>query len=176
MVHRVCVWFQARVGLAHALQSSRHDCSLLREQLEEDREAKAELQRALSNANTQAVQWRTKYETEAVMRIEELEEAKYGPERRLCGTADRSLLCFLCFLTLKNEGPHTNGSYGRLPPAAAACLSERARTVAAVVASVTIAAESNLGEKSTVLNSAVSSAYVDSPPDHNTRGIYFHLG
>eukprot|EP00066_Takifugu_rubripes_P028957 XP_011618223.1 PREDICTED: myosin-7B [Takifugu rubripes] len=67
---------KARVSLAHALQSSRHDCSLLREQLEEEQEAKAELQRALSNANTQVVQWRTKYETEAVLRIEELEDAK----------------------------------------------------------------------------------------------------
>lgn len=73
---QVCVWFQARVSLAHALQSSRHDCSLLREHLEEEQEAKAELQRALSNANTQVVQWRTKYETEAVLRIEELEDAK----------------------------------------------------------------------------------------------------
>lgn len=76
------MWFQARVGLAHALQSSRHDGSLLREQLEDEREARAELQRALSNANTQVVQWRTKYETEAVLRIEELEDAKYVSERR----------------------------------------------------------------------------------------------
>lgn len=74
--HQVSVCFQSRVSLAHGLQASRHDCSLLREQLEEEQEAKAELQRALSNANTQVVQWRTKYETEAVLRIEELEDAK----------------------------------------------------------------------------------------------------
>ncbi|XP_030588782.1 myosin-7B-like [Archocentrus centrarchus] len=67
---------QARVALAHAVQASRHDCSLLREQLEEEQEAKAELQRALSTANSQVVQWRAKYETDAVLRIEELEEAK----------------------------------------------------------------------------------------------------
>ncbi|XP_071314822.1 myosin-7B-like [Trachinotus anak] len=67
---------KARVALAHAVQASRHDCSLLREQLEEEQEAKAELQRALSNANSQVVQWRAKYETEAVLRIEELEDAK----------------------------------------------------------------------------------------------------
>ncbi|XP_029010914.1 myosin-7B-like [Betta splendens] len=67
---------KARVALAHAVQASRHDCSLLREQLEEEQEAKAELQRALSQANSQVVQWRTKYETDAVLRIEELEEAK----------------------------------------------------------------------------------------------------
>uniref|UniRef100_A0A3P9DNQ6 Myosin-7B n=1 Tax=Maylandia zebra TaxID=106582 RepID=A0A3P9DNQ6_9CICH len=67
---------KARVALAHAVQASRHDCSLLREQLEEEQEAKAELQRALSTANSQVVQWKAKYETDAVLRIEELEEAK----------------------------------------------------------------------------------------------------
>lgn len=67
---------KARVGLAHAVQASRHDCSLLREQLEEEQEARAELQRALSKANSQVAQWRAKYETDAVLRIEELEEAK----------------------------------------------------------------------------------------------------
>uniref|UniRef100_A0A3Q4B8B5 Myosin, heavy chain 7B, cardiac muscle, beta a n=1 Tax=Mola mola TaxID=94237 RepID=A0A3Q4B8B5_MOLML len=67
---------KARVSLAHAVQASRHDYSLLREQLEDEQGAKAELQRALYNANSQVVQWRAKYETEAVLRIEELEEAK----------------------------------------------------------------------------------------------------
>ncbi|XP_070766011.1 myosin-7B-like [Enoplosus armatus] len=67
---------KARVALAHAVQASRHDCSLLTEQLEEEQEAKAELQRALSKANSQVVQWRAKYETDAVLRIEELEDAK----------------------------------------------------------------------------------------------------
>ncbi|KAM6924340.1 myosin-7-like [Xenentodon cancila] len=67
---------KARVALAHAVQASRHDCSLLKEQLEEEQEAKAELQRALSNVNSQAVEWRAKYETDAVLRIEELEDTK----------------------------------------------------------------------------------------------------
>lgn len=78
----VCGGFQARVGLARALQSSRHDCSLLREQLEDEREARAELQGALSTANAQALQWRTRYESEAALRIEELEDAKYVSGRR----------------------------------------------------------------------------------------------
>uniref|UniRef100_A0A3Q3BAL0 Myosin-7B-like n=1 Tax=Kryptolebias marmoratus TaxID=37003 RepID=A0A3Q3BAL0_KRYMA len=65
---------KARVALAHAVQASRHDCSLLREQLEEEQEAKAELQRALSKANNEVAQWRAKYETDAVLRIEELED------------------------------------------------------------------------------------------------------
>ncbi|XP_072305546.1 myosin-7B-like [Eucyclogobius newberryi] len=67
---------KARVALAHAVQSLRHDGSLLREQLEEEQEARTELQRAMSKANNQVAQWRTKYETDAVLRIEELEEAK----------------------------------------------------------------------------------------------------
>ena len=58
------------------MQSTRHDCDLLREQYEEELEAKAELQRALSKANVDVAQWRTKYETDAIQRTEELEEAK----------------------------------------------------------------------------------------------------
>ncbi|XP_041345954.1 myosin heavy chain, cardiac muscle isoform-like [Pyrgilauda ruficollis] len=68
---------QAKNALAHALQSARHDCDLLREQYEEEQEAKAELQRAMSKANSEVAQWRTKYETDAIQRTEELEEAKY---------------------------------------------------------------------------------------------------
>ena len=68
---------QAKNALAHALQSARHDCDLLREQYEEEQEGKAELQRALSKANSEVAQWRTKYETDAIQRTEELEEAKY---------------------------------------------------------------------------------------------------
>lgn len=66
--------------MAHALQSARHDCDLLREQFEEEQEAKAELQRAMSKANSEVAQWRTKYETDAIQRTEELEEAKYVGE------------------------------------------------------------------------------------------------
>lgn len=67
---------QAKSALAHALQSARHDCELLREQYEEEQEAKAELQRCLSKANGEVAQWRSRYETDAIRRTEELEEAK----------------------------------------------------------------------------------------------------
>ena len=67
---------QAKSALAHSFQSSRHDCELLREQYEEEQEAKAELHRCLSKANSDVAQWRTKYETDAIHRTEELEEAK----------------------------------------------------------------------------------------------------
>uniref|UniRef100_H2QC97 Myosin heavy chain 13 n=1 Tax=Pan troglodytes TaxID=9598 RepID=H2QC97_PANTR len=74
---------KAKNAMAHALQSSRHDCDLLREQYEEEQEAKAELQRALSKANSEVAQWRTKYETDAIQRTEELEEAKRKLAQRL---------------------------------------------------------------------------------------------
>lgn len=62
--------------MAHSLQSARHDCDLIREQFEEEQEAKAELQRSLSKANAEVALWRNKYETDAIQRTEELEEAK----------------------------------------------------------------------------------------------------
>ncbi|XP_057244937.1 myosin heavy chain, skeletal muscle-like, partial [Malurus melanocephalus] len=74
---------KAKNALAHALQSARHDGDLLREQYEEETEAKAELQRALSKANSEVAQWRTKYETDAIQRTEELEEAKKKLAQRL---------------------------------------------------------------------------------------------
>ena len=72
----VLILTQAKNALAHSVQSSRHDCDLLREQYEEEQEAKAELQRAMSKANSEVAQWRSKYETDAIQRTEELEEAK----------------------------------------------------------------------------------------------------
>ena len=67
---------QTRMSLAHAVQSACRDADLLREQLEEEQEARAEVQRALSRANADIASWRSKYETDAVGRMEELEEAK----------------------------------------------------------------------------------------------------
>ncbi|XP_076000474.1 myosin heavy chain, fast skeletal muscle-like [Genypterus blacodes] len=74
---------KAKNALAHAVQSARHDCDLLREQFEEEQEAKAELQRGMSKANGEVAQWRSKYETDAIQRTEELEEAKRKLAQRL---------------------------------------------------------------------------------------------
>ncbi|KAM5275971.1 LOW QUALITY PROTEIN: myosin-15 [Hipposideros larvatus] len=60
---------KSQSDLAQALQSARHDCDLLREQCEEEQEAKAELLRALSKGK------RMKYEN-AIQRTEDLEDAK----------------------------------------------------------------------------------------------------
>ena len=64
-------------SMTHALQAARHDLDLLRAQVEEEQEGKQELQRALSKANAEITSWRTKYESDAIQRMEELEEAKY---------------------------------------------------------------------------------------------------
>lgn len=77
LINYTFVSLQAKNALAHGVQSARHDCDLLREQFEEEQEAKAELQRAMSKANSEVAQWRNKYETDAIQRTEELEEAKY---------------------------------------------------------------------------------------------------
>ncbi|XP_064841761.1 myosin heavy chain, cardiac muscle isoform-like isoform X1 [Oncorhynchus masou masou] len=57
---------KAKNALAHGLQSTRHDCDLLREQYEEEQESKAELQCSMSKANSEVALWRTKYETDAI--------------------------------------------------------------------------------------------------------------
>ncbi|XP_031220572.1 myosin-15 [Mastomys coucha] len=67
---------RSQSALAHVLQSTKHDYDLLREQFEEEQEVKAELHRALSKGNKETVQWRTKYEHDAMQRTEDLEEAK----------------------------------------------------------------------------------------------------
>ncbi|XP_034749644.1 myosin-16-like [Etheostoma cragini] len=62
----------AVMGLANA----RHDLSLLKEQLEEESEGRGELQRLVSKLNADVTSWRSKYETDAIHRTEELEETK----------------------------------------------------------------------------------------------------
>ncbi|XP_040918611.1 myosin-16-like [Toxotes jaculatrix] len=59
-----------------ALANARHDLSLLKEQLEEESEARGELQRLVSKLNADVTSWRSKYETDAIHRTEELEETK----------------------------------------------------------------------------------------------------
>ena len=80
--------------MAHAVQGSRHDNDLLREQYEEEQEMKQELQRSLSKANAEVAQWRTKYETDAIQRTEELEEAKFV-ERIF----EQSIILFIKFVS-----------------------------------------------------------------------------
>merc|ERR1711941_183381 len=62
--------------LTRTKNSSAQSNEELKRALDEETKAKAELQRALSKANAEVAQWRTKYETDAIQRTEELEEAK----------------------------------------------------------------------------------------------------
>ena len=46
------------------------------ENVEEEQDSKAELQKQLVAAKSESAQWKSKYENEALQRIEELEDAK----------------------------------------------------------------------------------------------------
>jgi len=60
-----------------------HDIDGLREQLDEEGEAKADIQRQLAKATGEAQMWRGKYESEGVARAEELECARLKLAARL---------------------------------------------------------------------------------------------
>uniref|UniRef100_A0A6G1S6V3 Myosin heavy chain, muscle n=1 Tax=Aceria tosichella TaxID=561515 RepID=A0A6G1S6V3_9ACAR len=65
-----------RASILGKFRNLEHDLDNLKEQLEEEQEAKTDLQRQLSKANAEVQTWRTKYESEGLARLEELEEAK----------------------------------------------------------------------------------------------------
>lgn len=67
---------QARQKLASDARNLQSELDALREQLEEEQEGRAELQRQLSKANTEAQSWRSKYESEGTAKAEDLEESK----------------------------------------------------------------------------------------------------
>lgn len=67
---------KSQSALAQALQSAKRDRDLLQEQYEEEREAQAELLRALSKGNREMVRCRVKYADDIAQRTEDLEEAK----------------------------------------------------------------------------------------------------
>uniref|UniRef100_A0A8C0DEB4 Myosin-16 n=1 Tax=Balaenoptera musculus TaxID=9771 RepID=A0A8C0DEB4_BALMU len=66
-----------------SLANTKHDLDLLKEQLEEEQGGKSELQHLVSKLNTEVTTWRTKYETDAIQRTEELEETKRKLATRL---------------------------------------------------------------------------------------------
>merc|ERR1719481_723426 len=74
---------KSKSSVAHALAAARQDIDLLKEQVEEEQEAKDVLQRALSKSNAEVANWRSKYESDALQRMEELEDAKKKLATRL---------------------------------------------------------------------------------------------
>jgi len=53
------------------------DLANAQESIEEEQDSKAELQKQLVNAKSEAASWKNKFDSEASPRIEELEDAKY---------------------------------------------------------------------------------------------------
>ena len=96
---------KSKSQLAHQVQATQHDYDLLKEQAEEESESKNELMRQLSKLNGEVGHWKTKYETDAVQRTEELEDAKKKLSCRL-SEAEESVETALskCSSMEKNKG------------------------------------------------------------------------
>lgn len=78
-----CLIHQAHATLLGKFRNLEHDIETLREQLEEESEAKAGVQRMLSKANAETLMWRSKYESEGVARVEEIEASRMKLAARL---------------------------------------------------------------------------------------------
>ncbi|XP_076337304.1 myosin heavy chain, muscle-like isoform X5 [Tachypleus tridentatus] len=72
-----------RAAVTGKYRNLEHDLDGMKEQLEEEQEAKADLQRQLSKANAEAQLWRSKYESEGLARVEELEDSKRKLQAKL---------------------------------------------------------------------------------------------
>ncbi|OQR72717.1 myosin heavy chain [Tropilaelaps mercedesae] len=77
-----------RAAILGKYRNIEHDLDNLREALEEEQEAKADLQRQLSKANADAQLWRSKYESEGLARLEELEESRKRLQIKLQGAEE----------------------------------------------------------------------------------------
>ncbi len=58
------------------LKQAEAEIQNLQDSLEEEQDSKSELQRQMTAAKNDAAQWRSKYDSEAMPRIEELEDSK----------------------------------------------------------------------------------------------------
>ena len=65
-----------RATLVGKFKSLETDLERLREKLEMENEAKAEIQKAMSKALAETQIWKSKFNTEALARIEDLENAR----------------------------------------------------------------------------------------------------
>ncbi|ROT81952.1 myosin heavy chain type a [Penaeus vannamei] len=74
---------RARATLLGKFRNLEHDIQTLRQQLDEENDAKADVLRMLSKANAEALMWHSKYESEGVARVEEIEAARMKLAARL---------------------------------------------------------------------------------------------
>ena len=72
----ILITVQAKLDSHSKMKQAEMELQNLQETLEEEQEAKADVQKQLSAAKADAAQWRSRMENEAAPRIEELEEAK----------------------------------------------------------------------------------------------------
>jgi len=68
--------FQRRTTLEASLHQVEIELESVRVQLEEETEARLDLERQLTRANGEVQTWRSKYEGEAAARAEEVEEIR----------------------------------------------------------------------------------------------------
>ncbi|XP_054718745.1 myosin heavy chain, muscle-like isoform X3 [Uloborus diversus] len=72
-----------RAAIMGRFRNVEHDMDTLKEQLDEEQEGKADLQRQLSKLNAEVQLWRSKYESEGLARLEELEDSKRKLQAKL---------------------------------------------------------------------------------------------
>lgn len=68
---------QGKLDAITKLKQAEADLANAQESIEEEQDSKAELQKQLVNAKSEAASWKNKFDSEATPRIEELEDAKY---------------------------------------------------------------------------------------------------
>jgi len=72
-----------RQSLAAHVKNIQHENDNLREQLDEESESKADLQRQMSKLNAEIQQWKARFDSEGLAKVDEIEEAKYIYELNL---------------------------------------------------------------------------------------------
>lgn len=66
------------------LRNFQHETDTLREQLEEEAQARDEANRQMAKANAEIQQWKAKFESEGLAKAEELEDAKFALSLSIC--------------------------------------------------------------------------------------------
>ncbi|KAH7722128.1 myosin heavy chainfast skeletal muscle [Aphelenchoides avenae] len=72
-----------RQAIAGQLKNVQHENDSLREALDEEQEGKAEALRQISKLNAEIQQWKARFESEGLVRLEEIEEAKRKLQQRV---------------------------------------------------------------------------------------------
>ena len=67
---------QERINLLGKMRNLEHDLEVMKDRLDEEYDAKQEIERQLSKALADANLWKAKFETEGVARIDEIEREK----------------------------------------------------------------------------------------------------